>query len=87
MGVVWQDIVISTSNLILAMAIPPMVWEGFKDKAGKVPVITSLPTAIALGSISISFFTLDLYWSSILTGLSTLLWTILIIQRIYYANH
>ncbi|MFW6283523.1 MAG: hypothetical protein ACOC1P_05745, partial [Minisyncoccales bacterium] len=60
------------------------VIYGFKIKKGTITLVTSGGSAIGLLGISISFFTMKLYSSSIVAFISSVLWMTLFIQRILY---
>ena len=81
---VWQDFVISIVNIVFMIALVPQVYNGFKLKKGTVLIATSLPTLIGLYVVSVVYYTLQLYYSSIITVLGGILWTILFIQRLKY---
>jgi len=81
---VWQDFVIGGSSVIFSIALIPQIYYGFKKKKGFVTVATSLPTFIGLMVVSITFFTLSLYFSSITSFIIGTLWLILLIQRLKY---
>lgn len=81
---VWQDIVISIVNIVFIIALIPQIYNGFKLKKGSVIIATSLPTFIGLYVVAIVFYTLELYYSSFVTVIGGILWTILFIQRLKY---
>lgn len=81
---VWQDIVIAFVNVLLGYALIPQVIYGFKKKKKTITTQTSLITFIGLCSLVICYFTLNLYFSTIVTFLTSLLWLILFVQSIIY---
>ncbi len=81
---VWQDIVISLVNVVFIIALIPQIYNGFKLKKGFVIIATSVPTFIGLYVMAMAFYTLQLYYSSFVTVISGILWTILFIQRLIY---
>jgi len=81
---IWQDVVITIANIIFSLALIPQVIEGFKGRKGFVTLITSGPTFIGLYSISIAFYTLLLFLSSITAFIAGTLWLTLFIQRLIY---
>ena len=81
---IWQDILISIASLVFSLSLVPQVYEGFRTKKGLVTRATSVPTFIGLYAISIAYFTLSLYFSSMLTFTAGTLWLLLFIQRITY---
>ena len=80
----WQDIVIMIANIIFFISLVPQVYFGFKEKKGFITLATSGPIAIGLYAISISFYTLNLYFSSIVLFVTGTLWLALFIQRLIY---
>jgi|TARA_Y100000310_G_C20688341_1_gene820570 hypothetical protein len=81
---VWQDIVISIVSILLAYAIMPQIYQGFKHKKGLINTQTSLITSLGMYVISIVYFTLNLYFSSIILFISGTLWATLFFQKIIY---
>jgi hypothetical protein len=82
----WQDILITIANAFLGYALIPQIIKGFKEKKVNISFQTIILYAIALYMIAISFFTLELFLSSIVTGIAATLWLILFIQSIIYKN-
>jgi len=80
----WQDAVITVANLIFFASLVPQVYYGFKEKKGFITLATSGPIAIGLYAMSISFYTLNLYFSSIILFVTGTLWVVLFIQRLMY---
>ncbi len=80
----WQDIVIVVANIIFFASLVPQVYYGFKEKKGFITLATSGPIAIGLYAMSISFYTLNLYFSSIVSMMTGTLWLVLFIQRLMY---
>ena len=81
---VWQDIVISLASLILMLSLLPQIHYSFKNKKGTITIKTSLPTFIGLYTIAASYFTIELYYSFIVTFLTATFWLILFVQRLIY---
>lgn len=81
---VWQDITIFIANLVFVYALVPQVWKGFKEKHPNIAFQTGLLTILGLGAIMIAFFSLELYFSAVITMFTTTLWLILFIQSIIY---
>lgn len=80
---IWQDIVITLANILMGYAIVPQIIHFFKTKKSLALQTTSL-TVIGLIAMISCFFTLRLYLSFGITILTTILWTILLIQSIIY---
>ena len=83
---VWQDFVITIANILFSYSLIFQAYKGFKNKKGYLAIQTSIFTTIGLYSMSIAFFTLSLYVSSIVSCISGTFWLILLIQRIKYGE-
>ena len=81
---VWQDIALSIASVLLGYALFPQVIKGFKDKRQDLSLQTSTLTVLGLMIITFSYFTLELTFSTIVTGITTSLWITLLIQAIIY---
>jgi len=80
----WQDAVIMVANIIFFISLVPQVYYGFKEKKGFITLATSGPIFIGLYAISITFYTLNLYFSSVILFVTGTLWLVLFIQRLMY---
>ena len=74
----------SVGGAVLSISIIPQVYHGFKEKSGPIKFLTSVPTFIGLFITSFAMWTLSLFFSSIITLISGLMWFILFTQRIKY---
>ena len=83
---VWQDIVISIANIVFLVALIPQIIDGFKKKKGLINPWASSLTILALFSLCVTYFSLDLIYSCGICFSNALLWIILLIQRIIYKN-
>lgn len=81
---VWQDIVISVVNIVLSASLLPEVYLGFKEKKGFMTLRTSIPTTLGLYTLSLVYYSLNLYFSLLTSLLTATLWLFLLIQRILY---
>ncbi|MBD3329989.1 hypothetical protein GF354_00490 [Candidatus Peregrinibacteria bacterium] len=81
---IWQDAVITGANILFSISLIPQIHYGFKNKVGPIRYQTSIPTTLGLIAISIALFSLSLYLSTALTGLSAILWFTLFIQKVIY---
>lgn len=81
---IWQDIVISSSNVLFVVSLINQVVHGFKNKRTSITLTTSALTTTGLLAMSIAFITLNLNISAAVSFLSTVLWTILGIQKVLY---
>jgi hypothetical protein len=81
---IWQDIVISASNLVFAYSLFYQVVHGFREKKGSMTLMASGLTATGLYAMAASFLTLELYFSTILVALNGTLWLALFVQGLVY---
>jgi len=72
------------ANIIFFISLVPQAYYGFKKKKGFITLATSGPISIGLYAMSISFYTLNLYFSSIVSFMTGTLWLVLFIQRMVY---
>ncbi|HLC37250.1 MAG TPA: hypothetical protein VJJ53_00540 [Candidatus Nanoarchaeia archaeon] len=82
----WQDIIISISNILFSYALIPQVYHGFKKKKGFITLQTSLLTFVGLYAIAIAFLTFKLYFSMTITAITGTFWVILFLQRLIYGK-
>ncbi len=73
---IWQDWVISIGQIVLAIALIPTIRS--KDKP---PLSTGITTAIAIGTISLTFLTLGLWFSAATAGLASSGWFFISYQK------
>lgn len=81
---IWQDIVITCASILFSVSLIPQVYSGFKEKIGPIKFQTSIPTFIGLYVVSFVYYTLSLYFSSVITFITGTVWLILFIQRLIY---
>lgn len=74
---IWQDIVVGTGTIVFLISLMPTLM----NKNAKVPLLTSLPTAIVLYVFSLTFLTLRLYFSSSIQFLTATAWLMISIFR------
>lgn len=82
----WQDLVFGIGNIINVIALIPTLSKNKENSECKIQYFTSVMTSIVLFSFVISFFTLKLYVSSIVTFLLFICWSMLALQRFYYSD-
>lgn len=80
----WQDIVIALTNVVFSISLIPQVYHGFHHHAGPIQYQTSIPIALGLFTLAVTFWTLSLYISVLSATLQGLLWLILVFQRAKY---
>jgi hypothetical protein len=81
---IWQDLVIGICNSIFIYSLSNQVYYGFKNKIGTITLITSGFTTLGLYVMSVTFITLDLYFSGFMLFLTGSLWATLFVQRLKY---
>jgi len=80
----WQDNIITLANLIFAYALIPQVLQGFKEKKAHINFQTGLLTAIGAYTMSFAYYTLHLWFSTIIGTFNATMWLILFLQKILY---
>tara|TARA_Y100000034_G_scaffold71098_1_gene85715 strand:- start:4909 stop:5160 length:252 start_codon:yes stop_codon:yes gene_type:complete len=80
----WQDIVITITIIAFGYALIPQVYQGFKQKKGFINLQTSGITALGMYVITFVYFTLKLYFSTIVVFITAVFWTILFAQKIVF---
>ena len=83
---IWQDIVISIATIVFSIALVPQIIEGYTQKKALITLWASGPTFIGLFAMTYAFFTLHLYYSTIMDFINAILWLIIFIQGIIYKN-
>jgi len=81
---VWQDFVVAVANILFSLSMVFQAYRGFKEKKGFITLQTSGLTLMGLFGLAISFFTLNLYFSTAAALLNALVWIVVFIQRIIY---
>jgi len=66
----WQHLVFLSGNFILGAVLIPTL----RDENVEIPRTTSVPTFLVLGVFAASYYTLDLYLSTISTGIIASMW-------------
>lgn len=80
----WQDILITIIMFAFSYALIPQAYKCFKEKKALISLQTSTITAAGMYILSGVYVTLNLYFSSVMSLINAILWTILLIQRIIY---
>lgn len=80
----WQDLVIALANILFGYSLAYQVYRGFREKKGFLTLQTSFLTTIGLYAMSITYFTLNLYFSTIIATFNATMWLLLFIQRLIY---
>ena len=71
-----QDLIISIGQIIFIVALLPTIFN--KDKP---PIKTSIPTGIILIVFAINFYTIELYYATMTSGINGIEWLILTYQK------
>lgn len=69
-NLIWQDALITAWQFGFCFTILPML----RARAGRPPLLTSIPTGIGLLMIAFAFATLGLFLAAISAGVSAILW-------------
>lgn len=80
----WQDYVITIAIIAFSYALVPQIYQGFKKKRGYINLQTSGITTIGMYALTYAYFTLGLYFSTIMVFINGTLWLILFIQKLIY---
>ncbi|MBU2104513.1 MAG: hypothetical protein KKF67_01920, partial [Nanoarchaeota archaeon] len=73
----WQDIAITICIVAFSYALIPQIYKGFREKKGLISLQTSFITFTGLYLLSLVYFTLKLYFSTIISIITGTLWLIL----------
>lgn len=74
--IIWQDVAFMIGGFIFA----PALFISIRKKV-KLPLVTSLPTALVLTMFVVCYVTLGLYLAAISTALTAICWYILFLRR------
>ena len=69
----WQDVVLMIGGFIFAPSLIVSIIEG-----AKIPILTSIPTAIVLTVFVVCYITLKLRLAALATSLTALCWYIIV---------
>jgi hypothetical protein len=83
---VWQDIAISIICVLFSYALVPQVIKGFREKKPNIAKQTGIINFLGMTIISGIYLTLNLYFSSIISVTTAILWLMLLIQSIKYKS-
>lgn len=82
----WQDITLFIANLIFVYSVIPQIYYCYKTKKGLVSLQLSILTVIGMAAATIVYFTLNLLFSTAAAAITTILWAVLLVQRIIYGE-
>lgn len=81
---VWQDLVITIVTILFAYAMIPQIYYGFRKKIGAITYQFSIVNIFAMTALTVTYYSLGLIFATIVNSILTILWIILLIQRIIY---
>lgn len=80
----WQDISIMISNIILGFSSIMLVYKGFKLKRGVPSLVSAILFPIALYGLAVSYFSFNLYLAAAIVTINGTSWIILLLQKLKY---
>ncbi len=80
----WQDNTIAIAVLFLNYALLPQIAKTYKEKKSLISIQTAAITVLGMATLSITYFTLALFYSTAMNAIATTLWLTLLIQSIIY---
>jgi hypothetical protein len=83
---IWQDVIIFIANILFGYSLIYQVYKGYRDKKGYLSKQASFFTALGLYALTIVYFTLSLFLSTIISFFNGTMWLILLIQRFVYKS-
>lgn len=83
----WQDLAIALISVIFDIALIPQIIYGYKTKKKTISNSTAFITFIGLYLTTLIYFTLHLYFSTVLNFICATFWLILFVQSITYKNN
>ena len=81
----WQDIVITIASIVFVYAMVPQIIYGYKKRLGVITYQFSILNTVAMIALTITYYSLGLTLSTIISFVLTVLYLILLIQRIIYS--
>ena len=82
----WQDVTLTIVSIIFVVSLLPQIYHGYKNKIGSMSNLTSVPTFLALYVTAGVYFSLHLYFSTVMTFLTGTSWLVLFVQRWLYGD-
>lgn len=73
---IWQDVLIASAQAMLAVGLLPALFHHHKP-----PLTTSAVTALGMAAFVVAFATLSLWWSTAMSAIQLVLWSILALQK------
>lgn len=72
----WQDYVLMVGGFIFVPSLVVAIVKG-----AKIPLLTSIPTALVLTAFVVCYITLGLYLAAASTSLTSLCWCVLALRK------
>ena len=82
----WQDYVSGGAIIGFNIALLPQIYDGFKEKVSVIKIPTATITTTGMATLTVTNYTLDLFFASYMCGIGSILWGILLYQSIKYKN-
>jgi len=82
----WQNIAITAASIIFVYAMLPQIIYGFKKRRGVITYQFSILNIIAMLALTIAYWSRGLIFSTVINAVITILWGVLLFQRIIYPN-
>lgn len=73
----WQSLVLGSGNILFSFFLFPII----KNSESKLPFITSILTSLTLMIFSLTFYSLQLYYPSVSSLISSSLWLFIAFKR------
>lgn len=83
----WQDTTIAVANIVFIFSLCEQIYENLKSKKSSISSITSCLYALGLYAMTYAMWSLDLTFSSIVTGINGILWNILFILSLKFREN
>ncbi len=81
---IWQDLALSITNIIVGYALIPQVYHGFKNKVGAMTLQTAIISTIGIFMFAAIFATMNLLLSAAISTFNGIMWSLLLIQKLVY---
>ena len=81
---VWQDIIITVSQIVFIYALLPQIYSSYKNKKKNISFQTAILTCFGLFATAIAFLTLGFYYSTVMSFISGSCWLVLTVQSLKY---
>ena len=83
----WEDVVISSVTILFIFSLLEQIYEILKSKKSGISIITSFLYFCGLFAMACAMYSLELYFSSVMTGINAVLWAALFVLSVRYKNN